>query len=200
MGIARQRAGFKIRAREFSCKFLKEKKERKQTTQGRDGRTARRHHTGILRRVECDALAVAHPGSLPLRISFRSLSPLLAATFMPPRGRPTLVVLSLVISSSVASFSSASSCAAAACRSLVLSASFAFRRSSALLAAYPAATSTLPRCPILTRPTMSLSRAWLGYVQSHTRGLGYSSHGSLSRRGAGPILSFGSQSFSTRRV
>ena len=25
-------------------------KERKQTTQGRDGRTARRHHTGILRR------------------------------------------------------------------------------------------------------------------------------------------------------
>ena len=39
---------------------------------------------------------------------------------MPPRGRPTLVVLSLVISSSVASFSSASSCDAAACRSLVL--------------------------------------------------------------------------------
>ena len=28
----------------------KGKKERKQTTQGRDGRTARRHHTGILRR------------------------------------------------------------------------------------------------------------------------------------------------------
>ena len=26
------------------------KKERKQTTQGRDGRTARRHHTGILKR------------------------------------------------------------------------------------------------------------------------------------------------------
>merc|ERR1712185_332544 len=31
------------------CLELK-KKERKQTTQGRDGRTARRHHTGILRR------------------------------------------------------------------------------------------------------------------------------------------------------
>merc|ERR1712086_302142 len=76
-------------------------------------------------------------GSLPLPISLRSLSPLLAATFMPPRGRPTLVVLSLVISSSVASFSSASSCAAAACRFLVLSASCAFRRSSALLAANP---------------------------------------------------------------
>ena len=38
------------------------KKERKHATQGRDGRTARRHHTGILRRGECDALAVAHPG------------------------------------------------------------------------------------------------------------------------------------------
>ena len=40
---------------------------------------------------------------------------------MPPRGRPLLVVLSLVASSSVASLSSASFCdAAAACRSLVL--------------------------------------------------------------------------------
>merc|ERR1712153_173290 len=39
-------------------------------------------------------------------------------------------------------FSSASFCdAAAACRSLVLSASFAFRRSSALLAAYPGPSS-----------------------------------------------------------
>ena len=33
-------------------------------------------------------------GSLPLPIPLRSLSPILAATFMPPRGRPTLVVLS----------------------------------------------------------------------------------------------------------
>ena len=48
-------------------------------------------------------------GSLPLPISLRSLSPILAATFMPPRGRPTLVVLSLVTSSSDALFSSASS-------------------------------------------------------------------------------------------
>ena len=76
-------------------------------------------------------------GSLPLPISLRSLSPLLAATFMPPRGRPTLVVLPPVASSSVASLSSASSCdAAAACRSLALAASPAFRRNSALLAAY----------------------------------------------------------------
>ena len=44
-------------------------------------------------------------GSLPLPISLRSLSPILAATFMPPRGRPTLVVLSLVTSSSDALFS-----------------------------------------------------------------------------------------------
>ena len=31
------------------------KKERKQTTQGRDGRTVHRHHTGILRRGQCGA-------------------------------------------------------------------------------------------------------------------------------------------------
>ena len=31
-------------------------------------------------------------GSLPLPISLRSLSPILAATFMPPRGRPRVVV------------------------------------------------------------------------------------------------------------
>merc|ERR1712086_584398 len=47
-------------------------------------------------------------GRLPLPISLRSPSPILAATFMPPRGLPTLVVLSLVASSSVASLSSAS--------------------------------------------------------------------------------------------
>ena len=80
-------------------------------------------------------------GSLPLPISLRSLSPILAATFMPPRGRPTLVVLSLVTSSSDALFSSASSCDAAACRSLVLAASFASRRNSVLLAAYPGPSS-----------------------------------------------------------
>ena len=63
-------------------------------------------------------LAVAHLGRLPLPISLRSPSPILAATFMPPRGLPTLVVLSLVASSSVASLSSASSCdGAAACAS-----------------------------------------------------------------------------------
>ena len=46
-------------------------KERKKTTEGRDGRTtARRHHTGILRRggVWCTSRRPA---------------------FMPPRGRPT---------------------------------------------------------------------------------------------------------------
>merc|ERR1712086_424865 len=104
-------------------------------------------------------------GSLPLPISLRSLSPLLAATFMPPRGRPTLVVLSLVISSSVASFSSASSCAAAACRSLVLAASFAFRRSSVLLAAYPGPSSLsssprpAPPVQLLLSPSLCVCRA-----------------------------------------
>ena len=39
---------------------MQKKKERKRTNQGRDGRTARRHHTGILGE-KCGALAVAHP-------------------------------------------------------------------------------------------------------------------------------------------
>ena len=80
---------------------------------------------------------------------------------MPPRGRPTLVVLSLVTSSSVASFSSASSCGAAACRSLVLAASFAFRRNSALLAAYlgPSSLSSSPRArTTLLTPTAIICR------------------------------------------
>ena len=85
-------------------------------------------------------LAVAHAltlgrASASFSLPLRSPSPILAATFMPPRGRPTLVVLPPVVSSSVASLSSASSCdAAAACRSRALAASFASRRNSALLA------------------------------------------------------------------
>ena len=97
------------------------KKERKQTTQGRDGRTARRHHTGILRRgVWCDSRRP--PLGVRLFLSlFAVLLPILASTFVPPRGRPLLVVLYLVASSSVASLSSASSCdGAAACRSLAM--------------------------------------------------------------------------------
>ena len=38
-----------------STQVLKRKKERKQTTQGRDGRTVHRHHTGISRRGQCGA-------------------------------------------------------------------------------------------------------------------------------------------------
>ena len=56
-------------------------KERKQTTQGRDGRTARRHHTGILRRGVWCAKPSPTLGRPPLPISLRSLSPILAATF-----------------------------------------------------------------------------------------------------------------------
>ena len=37
------------------CPPSKRKKERKQTTQGRDGRTVHRHHTGISRRGQCGA-------------------------------------------------------------------------------------------------------------------------------------------------
>ena len=119
-------------------------------------------------------LAVAPTlGRLPLSISLRSLSPILAATFMPPRGRPTLVVLSLLVaSSSVASLSSASFCdGAAACRSLALASSLAFRRSSALLAAYfgPSSLSSSPRArttlltptPIICRQVISLLRSTL---------------------------------------
>ena len=82
-------------------------------------------------------LAVAHPGRLPLPISLRSPSTILAAAFIPPRGLPTLIVLPPVASSSVAPLSSASFCyAAVACRSLALAASPASRRNTALLAAY----------------------------------------------------------------
>merc|ERR1711935_130404 len=104
--------------------------------------TARRHHTGILRRGVWCASRRPPLGVRLFLISLRSPSPILASTFVPPRGRPLLVVLPLVASSSAASLSSASSCdAAAACRSLALAASLAFRRSSALLAAYPGPSS-----------------------------------------------------------
>jgi len=36
--------------RRTGSNWVQRKKERKQISQGRDGRTARRHHTGILRR------------------------------------------------------------------------------------------------------------------------------------------------------
>ena len=110
-------------------------------------------------------LAVAHPktlGRLPLSISLRSPSPILAATFMPPRGRPTLVVLPPVASSSVASLSSASSCdAAAACRSLALPAFPPFVAALALLAAYfgPSSLSSSPRArTTLLTPTAIICR------------------------------------------
>ena len=79
---------------------------------------------------------------------------------MPPRGRPTLVVLPPVASSSVASLSSTSSCcAAAARRSLALAASS--RRNSALLAAYfgPSSLSSSPRArTTLLTPTPIICR------------------------------------------
>ena len=87
-------------------------------------------------------LAVAHPNPWASASSYLSSQSLARRFSLQPschlaRGRPTLVVLSPVASSSVASLSSASFCdGAAACRSLALAASLAFRRSSALLAAY----------------------------------------------------------------
>ena len=103
---------------------LRRKKENRHAKGGMGGRQAATTQlTGISRKGQGVLLAVAHRlGRLPLPISLRSPSPILAATFMPPRGRPTLVVLPPVASSSVASLSSTSSCcAAAARRSLALS-------------------------------------------------------------------------------
>ena len=106
------------------------KKERKQTTQGRDGRTVHRHHTGILRRGECGAsrhlpLGVCLFLSLFAVCRRFSLQPSChPVVLMPPRGLPTLVVLPPVASTSVAPLSSASFCSAtAACRSLALAVS-----------------------------------------------------------------------------
>ena len=82
----------------------------------------------------------------------------------------SLVVLSPVASSSVASPSSASSCdAAAACRSLALAASFAFRRSSALLPAYfgPSSLSSSPRArTTLLTPTAIICRQVISLLRS----------------------------------
>ena len=67
---------------------------------------ARRHHTGILREGMCVASRCPPLGfclSLSCYLSFFAVprrTPILAATFMPPRGHPTLVVLSPAPSSS----------------------------------------------------------------------------------------------------
>ena len=150
------------RESERDCEERKRKKENGQPKGG-----------GILRRgVRCASRRP--PLGVRLFLSHFAVprSPILAATFMPPRGRPTLVVLPPVASSSVASLSSASSCdAAAACRSLALAASPAFRRNSALLAAYfgPSSLSSSPRArttlltptPIICRQVISLLRSTL---------------------------------------
>ena len=60
-------------------------------------------HTGISREGKCVASRRPPLGVCLFLSLFASPSPILAATFMPPRGRPTLVVLSSVASSSVSS-------------------------------------------------------------------------------------------------
>ena len=68
-------------------------------------------HTGILRRgVWCTSRRPPLGVRLFLTLFAVSLRFSLAAIFVPPRGRPLLVVLSLVASSPVASLSSASFC------------------------------------------------------------------------------------------
>ena len=154
------------------------KKERKKTDNPREGWEdgTPPPHRDFLRRGVCGA-SHGPPtlGRLPPPISLRSPSPILAATFMPPRGLPTLVLLPPVASSSVAPLSSASfRGATAACQSLALAASPASRRSSALLAAYLgpsslssshlATTTLLTPTPIICRHVMSLLRSTLSSI------------------------------------
>merc|ERR1712078_126332 len=101
------------------------------------------HHTGILRRgVWCASRRP--PWGVCLFVSLFavsrrfSLQPSCHLAAVPlssfsPLSLPPLSLRSLL--------TSASSCGAAACRSLVLAASFAFRRNSVLLAAYPGPSS-----------------------------------------------------------
>ena len=66
------------------------KKERKQTTQGRDGRTVHRHHTGILRRGECGASR-----HLPLGVClFLSLFAVCRRFSLQPSCHPAVFLLS----------------------------------------------------------------------------------------------------------
>ena len=66
------------------------KKERKQTTQGRDRRTVHRHHTGILRRGECGASR-----HLPLGVSlFLSLFAVCRRFSLQPSCHPAVFLLS----------------------------------------------------------------------------------------------------------
>ena len=68
----------------------KRKKERKQTTQGRDGRTVHRHHTGILRRGECGASR-----HLPLGVClFLSLFAVCRRFSLQPSCHPAVFLLS----------------------------------------------------------------------------------------------------------
>ena len=69
---------------------MRKKKERKQTTQGRDGRTVHRHHTGILRRGECGASR-----HQPLRVClFLSLFAVCRRFSLQPSCHPAVFLLS----------------------------------------------------------------------------------------------------------
>ena len=140
---------------------MSRKKDRKQTTQGRDGRTARRHQPG--RRP---LLGVCLFLSLLAYLSWassQSLADSRSDTFMPPRDRPALVVLSPAASSSDSSLSLASFCERRR-RRLPIPCSRGFSRlsaNSALLAAYfgPSSLSSSPRArTTLLTPTPIICR------------------------------------------
>ena len=76
--IKQQRQAY-LCLKETERQRLREKKERTETTQGRDGRTARRHHTGILRRgVWCasqSGCAPSAPGRSPSSLGLAARLP-----------------------------------------------------------------------------------------------------------------------------
>ena len=160
-------------ARYDGCRFMRKKKQEKTNIhifkrQGKgDGRTARRHHTGILRRgVWCSSrrppLGVCLFLSL-LAVS-RQFSP---RSSMPPRGLVlTLVVLSPAVSSSRVTHRSPRPRSATPPLPLPIPCARGFpasRRSSALLAAYcgPSSLSSSPRehCCALHAPWLAPARA-----------------------------------------
>jgi len=130
-------------------------------------------HAATPHRERSVVLAVAHPlASASSYLSSQSLSPTLAATFMPPRGRPTLVVLSLVASSSVASLSSASSCDARPppadpLPSRLLPPLGATPASSRRILAPPSSLSSSPRArTTLLTPTLIICRQVMSLLRS----------------------------------
>jgi len=150
--------------------LLKERKKTDNPREGWEDGTPPPHRDFKERSV---VLAVAHPNPWASASSYISLRSGLADSrnlHATSRSSHSRRVLSPVASSSVASPSSASfRDGAAACRSLALAASPAFRRNSALLAAYfgPSSLSSSPRAKTtLLTPTAIICRQVISLLSS----------------------------------